>query len=244
MKSENIMNPNFERIAFLQRETFISTISHDLKIPILAQMRALELLIDGKMGKLNSGQEEIINLTLSSCRSMYGMLSEILSVYKYQNRDMVLDFEYINVVEFIEKYFGVTNEIVKTKDLNIVIKNESYYPLIKADKYQLKKAFGYIVNFCISNALSNSCLVCSIWDSDENIHITLSFESPYFSQEKLESVFEDLSQNRMDKVGSNLGIYLAKQIISAHSGSIASCNKENKNEYTINFPLINVNNVH
>jgi signal transduction histidine kinase len=243
MKSENVMNLNFEKIAFLQRETFISTISHDLKIPILAQIRALELLIDGKMGKLNSCQEEIVNLTLNSCRSMYGMLSEIVSAYKYENKDVVLVFEHINVIKFIEKYFSVLNETVKSKNIKIFIKNESYYPIIKADKFQFEKAFGYLVNFCLSNAVSDSTLNCLVWDSEDNIHITLSFENPYFSQEKLETIFGNLSQNRMDKVGSNLGVHLAKQIVSAHNGSIFSCNKKEWNEYTINLPLINVNNV-
>ena len=243
MKSENLMNLNFEKIAFLQRESFISTISHDLKVPVLAQMRALELLIDGKMGKLNTNQEEIVNLTLDSCRSMYGMLSEILSAYKYENKNVILDFEHINVVKFIEKYFSVPNQILKNKRIKIFIKNESYYPIIKADKFQFEKAFGYIVNFCLSNAVSDSTLNCCIWDSEDNIHITLSFENPYFSQEKLETVFDNLSQNRMDKVGSNLGVHLAKQIVSAHNGSIFSCSKKEQNEYTIILPLINVNNM-
>ena len=243
MKSENVMDINFEKIAFLQRETFISTINHDLKIPVLAQIRALELLIDEKMGRLNSGQKEIVNLTLDSCRSMYGMLSEILSAYKYENKDIILDFEYINIVKFIEKYFNIPNEVLKNKNIIVELKNNSCYPIIKADKFQLNKALTYIVDYCITNALPNSKLTCYISDFEDNINITLSFKSSKSSQEKLNTIFEKFYSNRMDKVGSNLGIYLAKQIISAHNGFITGKNNKNQNEYTINLPLTNVNNM-
>ena len=244
MKSENLMSINFEKLAFLQRETFISTINHDLKVPVIAQIRALELLIEEKIGKLNNGQKEIVNLTLDSCRSMYGMLSEILSAYKYENKNIVLDLESVNLVKLIEKYFNKPNQNIINKNLNVIIKNDSFYPIIKADKYQLSKAFEYIANYCISNAVINSKLNCHIFDTDDNISISLSFESPYFSQEKLETIFDNLSQHRMDKVGCNLGIYLAKQIITAHKGEIISRNSNIHNEYTINLPLTNVNNMH
>ncbi len=243
MKSENVININFEKIAFLQRETFISAINHDLKIPVIAQIRALELLIEEKMGKLNNGQKEIVGLTLDSCRSMYEMLSEILSAYKYENKKMVLDLEHINFVKLIEKQFNKSNPNIIDKNLKIIIKNESYYPIIKADKFQLAHAFEYIVDYCISNAVKNSELLCRIFDIEDYICISLSFESPYFSQEKLETIFNNLSQHRMDKVGCNLGIYLAKQIITAHKGTITSNNYGKDNKFTIKIPLINVNNL-
>ena len=59
-------NIDAERDAQKQRETYISTLSHDLKIPTLAQIRALELIVNEKMGKINDGQREILNLTLDS----------------------------------------------------------------------------------------------------------------------------------------------------------------------------------
>lgn len=243
MKSENVVDINFEKMAFLQRESFMSAINHDLKIPVLAQIRALELLVNESMGRLNVGQKEIVNLTLDSCKSMYEMLSEILSAFKYQNKDFVLDFEYINIVKFVEKYFNKSNKVIKNKNIIVKLKNDSCYSVIKADIYQLNKAFEYIVNYCVTVAIPNSKFLCDIWDSEDYIHITLSFENPYFSKEKFENVIYNHIQNRMDKVGSNLELFLAKQIISAHNGFIVSTNNKNINNYTITLPLIYVNNV-
>lgn len=51
-----------------QRETYIAILNHDLKIPTLAQIRALELLSSENLGTLNKRQQELLDLTLDSCR--------------------------------------------------------------------------------------------------------------------------------------------------------------------------------
>ena len=48
------------------------------------------------------------------------------------------------------------------------------------------------------------------------------------------------SAEKFDKVGSSLNLYLAKQIIDAHNGSIYIVQKENNfNCYNIKIPCIN-----
>ena len=42
-----------------QRETFIASLSHDLKNPTIAQIRAIELLLKGKFGQVLPQQKEL-----------------------------------------------------------------------------------------------------------------------------------------------------------------------------------------
>lgn len=240
IEKDNLLDIDYKRIAYTQRENFISTIKHDLKIPILAQIRVLELLIEEKLGGLNSNQKELVNLTLDSCRSVYEMLSKILSTYKYENKDIVLDYENINILKFIEEYFNSSNDTVKQKNLKIILKNNSFYPIIFGDKFQLKKAFNNLANFCISNASKNSRFTCSINDFDDYIHISLDFASPYFINDYYKNDSGKISAERMDKVGSTLGVYLAKQIIEAHNGTIKTNNFGSIRTCEIILPLINV----
>ena len=63
------------------RESYISTLNHDLKIPAIAQMRALELLLNENTGSINAVQKEILTSTLESCRHMYDMLNSLSYSY-------------------------------------------------------------------------------------------------------------------------------------------------------------------
>ncbi len=205
---------DFKKLAYKQREEFISTLNHDLKIPIIAQIRALELLVKENFGSLNFAQKEMLNLTLTSCKSVYKMISGILSSYKYENRDIVLDLEIIDVVEILNKCLNYNETLLAKKHINFVIKSQSALNLICADKIQLKKAFEYIINYCISNSISD--IECKIVSKSDIAQIDFVFENPYGTQEKLNNVF----LSRMDKVGCSLGLYLARQIINAHNGII------------------------
>ena len=61
-----------------EKVTYITILSHDLKIPTIAQIRALELLINGHFGELSKDQKEILHLILESCKSLYKVILTLL----------------------------------------------------------------------------------------------------------------------------------------------------------------------
>ena len=61
-----------------EKATYITILSHDLKIPTIAQIRALELLINGQFGELSKEQKEILRLILESCKGLYKVILTLL----------------------------------------------------------------------------------------------------------------------------------------------------------------------
>lgn len=237
-------NIDAERAAQKQRETYISTLSHDLKIPTLAQIRALELIVNEKMGKINDGQREILNLTLDSCYCMYDMLSTILATYKYENNDITLSYEKIQMLKLLDDCFAKSYKDMRHKNIRIKVQAKDKFVSLYADKNQMKKAFENLINYCVSNAYEDTEIVCEIGKHNDanNVFISLGFESPYVSSETIQNMFKmyTTSAEKMDKVGSSLSLYLAKQIINAHNGKInVESSKTNYNNYSIELPCIN-----
>lgn len=231
---------DLEKIMFLQREVFISILNHDLKIPTLAQIRALELLLDESEGHINDSQKEIINLTLSSCRYMYEMLSTLLASYKYENNDIILYFENTNLLRLIDSCFNKKEEALESKNIKIVMSTKEDFYTVFADRIQIKKAFDNIIDYIVSSADVNSEIKCELKKWNQKFVILISFESPYVSVEKLNNIFNmciDSSEN-LDKVGSGLGLYLAKQIIDAHNGNLYAHNN-GKIYCVVEMPCIN-----
>ncbi len=237
-------NIDAEKAAQKQRETYISTLSHDLKIPTLAQIRALELIVNEKMGKINEGQREILNLTLDSCYCMYDMLSTLLTTYKYENNDVTLNYEKIQMLKLLDDCFAKMYKTMHHKNIHIKVNAKDKFVSFYADKNQMKKAFENLINYCVSSAYENTEIICEIGkqSGQNNIFVSLGFESPYVSSETIRNMFRmyTTSSEKMDKVGSSLGLYLAKQIINAHNGKINVESKmSNYNNYNIELPCIN-----
>ena len=216
-------NIDDEKNAQRMRETYISTLSHDLKIPTIAQIRALELLINGNMGEINENQKEILNLTLDSCHSMYDMLSTILTTYKYENNDVNLNYEKIHMLKLIDEVFSKEHKQLKNKNIQVKVVAKDKFVSIFADKLQLKKAFENLIDFCVSNAYRDTLITCEIEKNNSSlVSVYLTYESPYIKPETISNMFEmyTTSAEKFNKVGSSLNLYLAKQIISAHNGTL------------------------
>ena len=103
-----------------QKENFISTLTHDLKNPTLAQIRALELLINDTFGKLTLDQHEIITHTLNSCKYMLNMILTILHTYKFDAGIVKLNYSKFDVIEVTKKI--IAEYLFMAKDKNQKIK--------------------------------------------------------------------------------------------------------------------------
>ena len=129
-------------------------------------------------------------------------------------------------------------------DIHIKVKTKEKFFTVYADKVQIKKAFENLIDHCISSAYENTEIICDIkkMDNGKNVFLFLGFESPYITSEQIENLFKryTTAAEKMGKVGSGLGLYLAKQIINAHNGLIYAESKEsNYNIYNIMLPCIN-----
>lgn len=237
-------NIDFEKNAQRQRETYMSTLSHDLKVPTLAQIRALELLLTENMGSINEEQREILDLTLDSCRCMYDMLSTILTTYKYENNDIALYPERIQLLKLFDDCLSKFAKTVHKKNIKIKVIAKDKFITFHADRLQMQKAFENLIEHCIDEAYEKSEIVCCLKKLNGKINVALSLESPYITSDKIQDVFKmktyTSSLQNMDRVGANMGLYLAKQIISAHNGLISiESNKMNLNTYNVDLPCIN-----
>ena len=236
-------NIDEDKEAQKQRETYISTLSHDLKTPTIAQIRALELLVSENLGSINNDQRELLKLTLDSCYCMYDMLSTILTTYKYENNDMTLSNEKIMVMKTLDKAFNKAGKILLEKNLKIKVTSKNKMLSLFGDNYQLQKAFDSLIDFCTANALNDSEISCSVnkLSSLNSIYFSLDFNCLASTQETIQNMLEmyTTSAEKFNKIGSSLNLYLAKRIINAHNGIILIETSKTRAHFIIELPCSN-----
>lgn len=68
--------------------TNFTVLVHDLKIPTIAQIRALELLLNGNFGMLTGEQKEILLLILDSCKFLYKVILTLVVTSNIEENEM------------------------------------------------------------------------------------------------------------------------------------------------------------
>ena len=233
---------NAEKTAAEQRETYVATLTHDLKTPTIAQIKALDLLLNDHMGPLNNEQRELLLLTKDSCNFMYEMLSTLLSTYKYENGDYVLNYEKCNIISLVEEVINELDSIIKEKNVTIHINKKGDNFDTECDRMQIKRVITNMMGNAISYAYNNTEIIVNINQDENGISFDAKNESAYINPETMENLFKKYVSHaaKFNKVGVGLGLYLSKQIIDAHNGNIyAKSFEDNHNMFGFVLPLIN-----
>ena len=222
-----------------QRETYIATLTHDLQNPTLAQINALNLLLEEKLGPLNEEQRNIVNLTKDSCSYMLEMLLSLLDTYKFENGDYVLDMAPCNLEELIND----TNEryVHLLKDKNITVKqtiDENIKDFI-SDELFLRRILNNLCRFIINYSFKDTEININL--KRENDFIKVDFKSCgyHIPPKTLNSLFEKYTTHfsKYNTVGVDICLYHSKQIVSALGGSVSIESHDNTNLVELILPI-------
>jgi len=220
------------------REDFVATLTHDLKVPIIAEANILEFLINGKFGDVNERQLVAISNMKTCNQELVDLVQILLETYKIKETGVILDKENIMLVPFISTIVDEMHPIAEKAGLNIIF-DPPRDIMALADNLNLKR----VLKNLIQNAISHS-------DSCKNIDITIE-EVPHFitikiidygkgiSKEDIGKVFNKYysTAKKFRKIGTGLGLYLSQQIIKSHGGEIIVKSKENvSTEFCIKIP--------
>ena len=216
--SELVKTNNLEEL----RKSFIETLTHDLKTPILAQIRALELILQNRFGELNKEQSEMLQLSLDSYQYMYEMVSTLISTYKLENEEFKLNYSCFNIIQLIEENIKSVEKYLKANNIKIVVIPEITSPMVAGDVIRIQKVVQALLFNSLNSAYKNSILKIRLNEHNKEIIVEFESHSCYIEPEKLEKMFKlnTASTEKFDKIGTGIGLFLAKKIIEKHNGKI------------------------
>lgn len=230
-----------------QKEYFIETLIHDLKIPTLAQLRGLELIKNGTMGEINSEQNELLQQIENSCKYILEMISMVLKAYRFENGQKHPLYEKINIPELILETFENMQNNAKEKDITFLLDMHNVDSLIiEADREDLKTVLMNLISNAILYSNKSQQVIVSVEKNDNYAHFKIINRGIILSERECMTMFDKTLDNapKYSTIGHGIALYLCKKIIESHKGEIyASTDGINTNIFTFTIPLEEEKNV-
>ena len=216
----------------IQRDTFFASLSHDLKTPLIANIRALELILKNHFGYLNDKQRDILEQALISNRQLYNMLTNLLSSYKNEEGLLNLQYSKLHASALVRSVCKELFLLAKDRNLKLEIKTMPENDEIVVDEQEIRRVVVNLLSNAISYADIGSTVSISMYNSGNDFTMEVLNKSRYIPIEKLSKLFDKYVSvsNKLQKMGTGLGLYSSKLIISAHNGYMLA--KSTKNEMT------------
>lgn len=235
----NEINPTGQLIE--EKKKFIEILKHDLKTPVIAQIRSLEMLLGGKFGKVSESQKEILELTVNSCENIYQMISTILYSYKLESNETHLNNIEVNFNELVLECCEHVEASAREKDIKIVVKPKNKKNIICADIIYLKPAIIYLIENSISFAYRSSTIEIKIENDNKNIIFEIMTKSPYLEQQTFRHMISKYvgTLSSYNKIGFCIKLNFCKEVIKAHKGQIIAKRGENAVGFKLPYAFIN-----
>lgn len=220
------------------REDFVATLTHDLKVPIVAEANILDFLINGKFGEMNDRQQEAVANMKDSNLELLELVQILLETYKVKDAGIELQKSCINLIHFISSIIEEMQPIAEKAGFHINFNPQEDFQVV-ADNVQLKRVVKNLIQNAISHSESNKDINIKLNRADDFINIVIIDYGKGIPKENLEKIFNKYysTAQKFRKIGTGLGLYLSQQIIKSHGGEITVKSEENQGtEFCIRLP--------
>ncbi len=233
---DNTKNKEIEK----QKDTFVATLTHDLKTPVRAQIRTLDMLLNNKFGEISPSQRDLIQEIFNSNKYMSSMVDNLLTTYKYENGTIKLAKELFDINFLIKSCYSELKYLSQDKNLAINFDFEEENLNIFADSLEIKRVIINLISNAISYTQDNGKIDIKSEIKNQNAIISFEDTGKGLSEEELDSLFNRYTSyaKKFRQVGTGLGLYLSKQILEQHNGTISIESQEGKGSiFTITLPI-------
>lgn len=228
----------FEKESQKFKEDFVAALTHDLKTPVIAELNAIKLLLDGKFGELNHAQTEILEMMLKSDKDLIELSEMILNTYKYQQTDIILNKTPTNINDFIQEVFEELYPILDGKNQNHIFINETENFDIEIDTMHFKRVLHNLILNASKYGYPDTDVVVKLTQNEDFTEISVINSGETLKEEDVKLIFEKYYSGikKFSQLGTGLGLYSANKIVKAHNGTIEVSAQNNKTVFTVNIP--------
>lgn len=209
--------------------TFVSVAAHQIRTPLSSIRWSLEILANQLE---DEEQKEVARRGYRSTQNILEIVNGLLNLDRLQSGEDQYEFEPVDVIEVIEGYVDEVRDHNKILEQPEIIFETPMDPLpkVRADRDKLRIVFRNLIDNALKYTDSDGSVTI-----ETSVHVTDDYGNdivevsvadtgigiPAEAQEKIFSKFYRADNaTSMETDGSGIGLYITKQIVDEHDGTI------------------------
>lgn len=224
LKKANIRLTELDR----QKSEFVSFATHQLRAPLAAMKGYASLILEGDLGKLPPEAEKAVNRIFDSTNTLTSIVDDYLNIARIELGSMKYAFETIDFKTLVEDVIAELKPNIDKKPevtLNFMAENSGTDYRTTADRDKLKQVVTNLIDNSIKYTPTGRVDVTLGLDKVKHKFILKIKDTGIgIAPETLPHLFNKFSRaenaNKTNIKGTGLGLFVAKEMITAHHGTI------------------------
>ncbi len=223
---------------------FVSVTAHQLRTPLSSMKWALQLLMDGDIGKITPEQKDIFEKTYQSNERVIKIVNDLLNVTKIEEGEYLHELILADIEKVIVSVISSLSQVIEEKKINLeFIGPKKKIPQTKIDVEKIKIVIQNFIENAIKYTHTDGKIIISLKKDKNNIEFKVQDTGIGISKKDQKRIFTKFFRSetalKIETDGSGLGLFISKNIVEAHNGKIYFKSEEGKGSiFYFTLPII------
>jgi len=202
------------------KEEFLHAVSHDLRTPIMGTLLVLKNL-QSKAGETVPVSRSILERMIHSSDRQLNLLNSLLETHSNEMQGILLCCEPVQLSAMIQDLTADLEPLLIKNQVKVTNLIPLDLPFVNGDPLQLRRVFENLLTNALNHNPPGLTLTLRATLEQEMIRCIVQDNGVGMQQAHCEMVFERYVRGSHTRsTGIGLGLYLCRQIITAHGGQI------------------------
>jgi PAS domain S-box-containing protein len=206
-----------------QREDFAAVLAHDLKTPVIGTNRLLGILLGDSLGPLTDSQRELLVLMQKDSEHSLQKIQNVLEVFRFDVTRNELKVLPTDLAPIILDCVNEQKARTIARELNFELTIPTEIRDVLMDANAIKKVLTNILDNAVKFSPPGGTIIVAAIDNKHNVKVVVLDQGPGISKEQQKNLFNRIWQGgpkTQYSANTGLGLYISKQLITAHDGVI------------------------
>ena len=225
---------SFERLAEANRmkSEFISVISHQLRTPLSNLGWAVELLMSGRLGKIEEKQTEYFRILKENSTRMRELVKDLLTISRIETATLPLKKRETSLTELIKELISESEPLARASNVKIKFQAQENLPNVLIDPSQIRQVVENLLDNAIRYIKDKGGVSIKLEQRGKKLYFEIKDNGVGIPAEDQKYIFQKFfrSENIMkyQTQGTGLGLYISKSIVEKSGGKIGFKSQEGK----------------
>lgn len=204
-----------------ERNRFLRHMSHELKTPLANIREGTELLMDGAVGELSSGQREVTAILQDNSIKLQRMIENLLSFSAWQSNSIGLDPSEFRIRPLIKQVLENQQLTLVSQRLRLDVHVENL--TLYADRGKLRLILENLISNAIKYSPRGGAITVRAREQGSDLVLEVADSGAGIALTEREHVFDAFYTGRSPSghvKGTGIGLSVVHEFVQVHSGSI------------------------
>jgi len=213
-----------ERRLNQMKDDFLSTVSHELKTPMISVMGYIGLILKEKVGPLTEQQKKFLEISYKNLLKLEKNIDNLLDLAEIGIQKESWIFEPTDLVKIIELSCSTVEPLAREHQIRLEIQLPPGPVMVSGVEDKLNQLFDNLFTNAIKYNRQGGSICVSLHEDSPFVFARITDTGVGISHQSLQEVFTRHFQEKKKPLGNakglGIGLSLVQEIVNLHQGKI------------------------